>query len=850
MGTLATIGTLVTQMTLESSGFGKGATIVEGRSQSMASRLRKDAALVGAGIGAAVGGGLVTASRAFEQFDTQMREVFTLMPGISGPAMKAMEGQVQSFSKEFGIMPEEVVPALYSSLSAGIPPGNVFEFLETANMLAQGGVAETKEAVSLLASVTKGYGDTSAEAQMKVADLAVTTVRLGETTIPELAAAIGKAIPLAAALGIEGEELFGTFATLTGVTGNTAEVSTQLKATFDALIAQRPPMLNALETMGFATSEAALESLGFKGVLDGLVKSTGGSSAKLKELLGSSEALTAVLSLTGEQTDVFSEKLTQMSTEAAGASVESFETMDAGVRGIANRIRAQVANFAIDVGRFIEPIAPLMSALGPAFGIGVTSAIGGAIGKIAGSEKLAAGWRSLGRNWGKVLGIAIGVGLVAWFALEGKAILDKFLEDSPLDQTGVALATGKAFDFRGADPIPGDTGVFRFPWEESGFFNQTAEVFADELGGAIERGTASRFENKQLPLMDFSKVSFNMVTGAITIGRKSGEEAATALVDAATKKVRQPVFGGRGVPFGMLERMPHFASVTGTKTADAFRASVASGARNFKSPFAGMFSGIGEGTREALTDIRGFIKTGRQELRDGMQSWRESLENPWRGFGKKLKGNMKEAQRELDKAIREDDPVRIALASDMVTKLSGQIKDFRALKNSYKDRGNDIKAEATVTAAAMPAKGTAIVKGIAAGISSPESIAAIQNAMDVVNTTIEENIKTESPAKKGILSKGGGPEGWGVQLGRGFGRGISRGFRDMGVDVTPVVGGAQGPAGVGTSASGPQGRGGDVHIHVGTLIADDAGLRELSSRIDQSLRVITRERRFVNLPEG
>lgn len=46
---------------------------------------------------------------------------------------------------------------------------------------------------------------------------------------------MGKVIPLASTLGVEQEQLFGAMATLTGVTGSTAEVVTQLKATMAGL---------------------------------------------------------------------------------------------------------------------------------------------------------------------------------------------------------------------------------------------------------------------------------------------------------------------------------------------------------------------------------------------------------------------------------------------------------------------------------------------------------------------------------------------------------------------------------------------------------------------------------------
>lgn len=56
----------------------------------------------------------------FAGFDKGMREVFTLLPDISQPAMDEMTQQVKDFAGEFGVLPTEVVPALYQSLSAGV----------------------------------------------------------------------------------------------------------------------------------------------------------------------------------------------------------------------------------------------------------------------------------------------------------------------------------------------------------------------------------------------------------------------------------------------------------------------------------------------------------------------------------------------------------------------------------------------------------------------------------------------------------------------------------------------------------------------------------------------------------
>jgi hypothetical protein len=49
-------------------------------------------------------------------------------------------------------------------------------------------------------------------------------------------------------------------------------------------------------------------------------------------------------------------------------------------------------------------------------------------------------------------------------------------------------------------------------------------------------------------------------------------------------------------------------------------------------------------------------------------------------------------------------------------------------------------------------------------------------------------------------------------------------------------------------AVGGGGRGGDVHIHVGTLIANDAGLDELERRMERRRHLRRRDRRLIGSP--
>lgn len=156
--------------------------------------------------------------------------------GIAQDRVLEMKDAVQQMAIATGKATDDLADGAYQVVSAFGDTSDSMKILEVNAKAAAAGLATTTDAINLTSAVTKGYGDTSAAAVQQAADLAFQTVKLGQTTFPELASSMGKVVPMAAALGVKQETLFAQMATLTGVTGGAAEVSTQLRATFQALI--------------------------------------------------------------------------------------------------------------------------------------------------------------------------------------------------------------------------------------------------------------------------------------------------------------------------------------------------------------------------------------------------------------------------------------------------------------------------------------------------------------------------------------------------------------------------------------------------------------------------------------
>ena len=311
------------------------------------------AMVLAAGTAAAAIGGV--ALKAAVSYEKQMANVATLLDGDVKTKIKNMGDEVKKMSSKTGTSTKLLTDGLYQVVSAFGETDDSMKILEISAKGAAAGNATVTDSVNLLSAVTKGYGDTSVEATQKASDLAFETIRLGQTTFPELAASMGKVIPLAGAMKVKQEELFGAMSTLTGVTGNTAEVSTQLRGVIQGFMKPTDSMSKALETMGFKTGDAAIESLGLDGALKGLKKAAGGSDTELVNMFGSVEAGTAVLALTGSQADNFTEK-TKAMAEVAGSTTKAFKIQQATTDAMAKKMSASFNVIMITLGEKLLPV--------------------------------------------------------------------------------------------------------------------------------------------------------------------------------------------------------------------------------------------------------------------------------------------------------------------------------------------------------------------------------------------------------------------------------------------------------------------------------------------------------------
>ena len=325
-------------------------------------------------VGKAAAAGFAAASTAAVAFSTaavtsaagykkELSNVKTLLTGTDeeiAARTASISSDILTISDKTGVVTSNLTDGMYQVVSAFGDVDDASSILETAAKSAAAGNATTTDSVNLLSAVTKGYGDISAEAVQKAADLSFATVRLGQTSFPELASSIGKVVPLASALGVQQEELYGTFATLTGVTGSTAEVATQYKSVLSGLMSPSKSMDAALSKIGYSTADAAIKSLGFQGTLEALMGTVGGDTQAMAKLFSSVEAQTAILALCGKQSSTYAEKTAEM-YNATGAADEAFarqtDNLDYKIQKLTNRFQNFLTKAGLKLLPYLEKLA-------------------------------------------------------------------------------------------------------------------------------------------------------------------------------------------------------------------------------------------------------------------------------------------------------------------------------------------------------------------------------------------------------------------------------------------------------------------------------------------------------------
>lgn len=277
----------------------------------------------------------------------------------SGKEMKEYDSTIKRMSKNTGISLSELTESMYQGISAGGDLNNIFKLTEVASKSAIAGFTSTDVAIDGLTSSMNAFGIEYEDVD-KVANKFLLTQNKGKTSFGELASSIGKVAPTAKAAGVGLDELLSATAALTMNGVATSEAMTATKAALSNIIKPSTEAQKIAKKLGLEFNVTALQSKGLSKFLDEVKEKTGGNIETMGKLFGSTEALNAMLILTGEGAGTFKDILGEMDSELNLVD-EAFNNMNEG-SGAQFKLAINEIKVAItDLGDVLAPVIEFLA---------------------------------------------------------------------------------------------------------------------------------------------------------------------------------------------------------------------------------------------------------------------------------------------------------------------------------------------------------------------------------------------------------------------------------------------------------------------------------------------------------
>lgn len=292
-------------------------------------------------------------SEAAAEVETVAAKVATIAD-TSQASISQISNEVLALSNDTGQAAAGLMDSVYNAISAGVQTADAVAFVEQSNRLAVGGFTSATTAVDVLTTALNAYG-LEVDQVSKVSDYLITTQNLGKTTVDELAQSVGKVIPLAAAYGVEMDNLSTAYAVMTANGIATAEAGTYIKSMLSELGDTGSDVAGILEEQtGMSFAELTEQGYSLGDILEILGDAAGGSATEFANLWSSTEAGVGALSLFNSGAERYNAVLGQMAT-SAGATEAAYNTMMNTTEAAHNRLDSAVTNLSASIGNALNP---------------------------------------------------------------------------------------------------------------------------------------------------------------------------------------------------------------------------------------------------------------------------------------------------------------------------------------------------------------------------------------------------------------------------------------------------------------------------------------------------------------
>lgn len=292
--------------------------------------------------------------RLAKDFSKSMTQIKALV-GVAGEEVDAMGKTARVMAVETGKSANEAAEALFFITSAGLRGSDAMDVLEASLKAAAVGLGETKQVADLATSALNAYGTENLSA-LEATDVLTASVREGKLEASELAASMGRVLPVASNMGVQFHEVGAAFAAMSRTGTNAAEASTSLNAILSGLLKPTEDAERALSEMGLS-SKGLKEQIKEKGLLSVLktlkteFDKNGDAAARVFPNL---RALRGVLDLTGTGAETNAQIFDALA-ESVGATETAFNDTKSASFDFEKEL-ARLNETLLSVGEKILPV--------------------------------------------------------------------------------------------------------------------------------------------------------------------------------------------------------------------------------------------------------------------------------------------------------------------------------------------------------------------------------------------------------------------------------------------------------------------------------------------------------------
>lgn len=271
-------------------------------------------------------------------------------------AIDGLRDSVIQLSKQVPVSSQELSEAFYYISSSGYQGAEAMDVLTASAKASAAGLGETQVIADAVTSTLNAYKMAGSDAA-RVTDVLVEAVRQGKGEPADFAGALGKVLPIAAAAGVNIEQVAASMAVMTRAGLNADEAATALRGTIGALEAPGKQAQDALTNIGLSADQVR-QSIREKGLLETLqmlMEKTGGNVEILDLIIPNIRALTGVLSSAGSQVEAYAEILGKME-RAAGATDKAFGVMSDTVESKGKRLENSIGAIRDKIANGLLPV--------------------------------------------------------------------------------------------------------------------------------------------------------------------------------------------------------------------------------------------------------------------------------------------------------------------------------------------------------------------------------------------------------------------------------------------------------------------------------------------------------------